>query len=526
MSETTTRTVTRNGGRLLMWLVFGLLAVLDYAWGFVRCRDLWDLYDVAYAKGNALACLKVKASVDEETGPRWKGAIVIAFGLCLLGWGAVTRLPTSWLIVVVVALVAALIVVGANIPVVDDDEAELTHMVLDGEIVEGDIVAPPWPGANGGTSIIERDPVPIGHADGAVVAVRLNRHILVGGQTGSGKSELIKVILAACALDPTTTLHVWSFKSAGDFTAFEPVCATFGGGRDSATIAAAVEMLAWLADVELPRRERDGWSGRVVMVLDETQILLSHHEHGADARRHLGIITQVGRSAGVVVIVATQRPSKISVPPEISDQLEVRIGLKVHGGPSNRLIFGESADSLGLRSDLIIAPGVAWLDDDGPTLITGWLLDPATIAATVARAGAARLRTGSQPSRQRESHPAIEPPPSSRLLPAVEYEPLDTTALDAAIAAWEADPLHPDNAPGTGRERDRTGGPPPTQVGGAPSSRLLGEGPASDQQDAPTELGGTPELGACPACGAVPPVGRTYCDPACRKRASRQRRCR
>jgi S-DNA-T family DNA segregation ATPase FtsK/SpoIIIE len=85
-------------------------------------------------------------------------------------------------------------------------------------------------------------------------------------------------------------------------------------------------------------------------VTDEAQNLFAHPEHGKAAGLDAEFIIKIGPAFGVVLIIATQRPDKASLPTGVSGNVSTRFCLKVMGQVENDMILGTSAYKNGLRA--------------------------------------------------------------------------------------------------------------------------------------------------------------------------------
>lgn len=162
-------------------------------------------------------------------------------------------------------------------------------------------LAPPQTWPTGGDLLIGRA---YGLAGGRDVRIDLSDfpHILVVGQTGSGKSNLLQaaVLSQALGVSPADLRFVMvdcKREALLPFTAL-PHTNTFTWRADE---AAAV--LAW-ADAEIQRRIDDGGqqSPRLVIVIDELRTAIASRQASAALDRIVG----VGRGLGVHVLAATQ----------------------------------------------------------------------------------------------------------------------------------------------------------------------------------------------------------------------------
>lgn len=191
-------------------------------------------------------------------------------------------------------------------------------------------------------------------------------HILVGGTTGSGKSELLRTLIAALAaqLPPEDLSFVLvDYKGGASFGACARLPHTAGLLTDLGPGLASRALRALRAEVT--RRERvlaeHGVSdraaylasvddpaerarvARLVIVIDEFRALAQDQPDVLAGIIHLAA---VGRSLGVHLVLATQRPGGV-IGPDIRANVNLRIALRVR----------DRHDSL----DVIDAPDAATL---------------------------------------------------------------------------------------------------------------------------------------------------------------------
>jgi S-DNA-T family DNA segregation ATPase FtsK/SpoIIIE len=212
--------------------------------------------------------------------------------------------------------------------------------------------------------------------DGEVVTGDLSdgstSHLLVGGQTGSGKSVLLRALVSSlCHFHPPAAIR---------FTLVDPKRVTFG--NFAAGVAAHLEgPIFYDAEALLPElddlvaemearyerferakvQEIDDYNevaaeplARRVVVVDEFQDLLADR---ATKQAFLDGIKRLGakaRAAGIHLVCATQRPDRNTVPGEIKANLGGKIALKVQAAVNSRIILDQAGAELLLgRGDLL-----------------------------------------------------------------------------------------------------------------------------------------------------------------------------
>jgi DNA segregation ATPase FtsK/SpoIIIE, S-DNA-T family len=206
------------------------------------------------------------------------------------------------------------------------------------------------------------DPPPVavlGAAADGVVEVDLARdgpHALVAGTTGSGKSELLRTLVASlaarCSPDHLTFVLL-DYKGGSTFDACADLPHTVGLVTDLDD-RLAERALASL-EAELRRRERllrgvgavdlAGWRARpgaaalprLVVVIDEFAALATELPGFLDA---LVGIAQRGRSLGVHLVLATQRPAGV-VSDDIRANTNLRLALRLNDAADARDIVGD-----------------------------------------------------------------------------------------------------------------------------------------------------------------------------------------
>ena len=186
--------------------------------------------------------------------------------------------------------------------------------------------------------------------DGRTLSMQLAEHnLLVGGEPGSGKSVILSSIVAAAALDPSTTLTLFDGKQV-ELSVWKDVADEFVG-PDLEHAAVVLERLQQTMDfryqvlLALGRRkfEPDDPEGLHVVVLDELAFYLRGGKKETRDRfaESLRDLVSRGRAAGIIVIAATQKPSHEVVPTWIRDLFSYRIAMRCTSSDASDTILGQ-----------------------------------------------------------------------------------------------------------------------------------------------------------------------------------------
>jgi len=240
---------------------------------------------------------------------------------------------------------------------------------------------------------------------------------LIGASPGQGKTAAVRVLALGVALDVLADLWTHELAGKGDLEPVAQVSHRYVSGLDDDSIAYSAESAALLrrelerrskAFGKLPKdvrpegkitRELAGRGFRVIVAtFDECQNLFMHPQYGAQAAEDLAYVIRLGRALGIVVILATQRPDKDSLPTAIRGIVTARFCLKVPDYDSNDMILGTGAYKAGYNAAIFRArtdAGLGWLKGDGdPQVIRTYYLDLPAAERIAARARAMRERAG------------------------------------------------------------------------------------------------------------------------------------
>jgi len=247
---------------------------------------------------------------------------------------------------------------------------------------------------------------PIGSSESGVLTLDLvadGPHGLVGGTTGSGKSEFLRSLVAGLAArnDPTRLNFILiDFKGGAAFAACERLPHTIG------TISNLDEQLADRAlrslEAEMQRRQRvfaeagddiDNLEAylatspaepmpRLLLVVDEFAMLAKDFP---DVLSSLVSVAAVGRTLGVHMILATQRPAGV-VNDDILANTNLRVALRVQSREDSSNVIGVPAAAGISRAQTGRAYVKLGQDDITPVqtaLVTGRALEAAAEAVSV-----------------------------------------------------------------------------------------------------------------------------------------------
>lgn len=195
-------------------------------------------------------------------------------------------------------------------------------------------------------------------------------HLLVGGTTGSGKSVCVNSLLLS--------LFLASRNRPIKLALIDPKQVEFSLWRDcgllyseiATSISSAISLLDELVEemenrytkfselgvknlVEARERGFDG--GWIVVAVDELADLVMQGKPGKSAEEKLVQLAQKARSAGIHLILATQRPDAKTFSGLLRSNCPARIALKVQKSTESSIILDETgAESLLGKGDMLI----------------------------------------------------------------------------------------------------------------------------------------------------------------------------
>jgi hypothetical protein len=219
-----------------------------------------------------------------------------------------------------------------------------------------------WPGASAGELC-----VPIGEdMFGRIVELNFSKpispHVLIAGGTGQGKTTTLDVILNGFMKyfsEKQLKLFMWDGKGTEllDYEGKAHVGAPISSDSNQAIEllnTAVREMDSRFARMRQSKiRDFKSWNAAVekgdqlpwwVVVIDEYGALVTSADKSDkdEVEKALKRLAQMGRTAGIHLILSTQRPSADVVDPIIRDQLGAQLALTVRDGTASRVIMDET----------------------------------------------------------------------------------------------------------------------------------------------------------------------------------------
>ncbi len=225
--------------------------------------------------------------------------------------------------------------------------------------------------------------------------------LLVGSIPRQGKTFATRLAAAGLVLDPYTRLYVFDGKGGKDWDAAEQVAYRYVCGDELAQVEAVRDYLIELvAEVQsrfarmttlddeicpeskiTPAISRDASLGMPItaVIIDEVQVFLENPtrqqiggkkttlgEYIADLLTYLA---RKGPAAGIVVILATQRPDSNTVPSRLRAVLGSRFALRVMDWRDSNIVLGEQMNTRGYDASMLLPShkGVGILRPDGET---------------------------------------------------------------------------------------------------------------------------------------------------------------
>lgn len=260
----------------------------------------------------------------------------------------------------------------------------------------------PWTGASR-TDFWAGLPLGYDEAGETVWLSLIERHLLIGGEPGGGKSNALSLVTAAAALDPSAELWLFDGKLV-ELAAWRLAATRFVGADLHEATDALDELRAemvrryeLLLANELRKVAPGMGLGPIVVVVDELALYLhGTGKAGTGFAEALRDLVARGRAAGVVVVAATQKPASDVVPTSLRDLFGYRLAMRCATRDASDTILGSGWATAGYTASDIdpTTRGTGLLLAEGglPRRLRAFHLDDEGLARTAACA--ARLRDG------------------------------------------------------------------------------------------------------------------------------------
>lgn len=231
----------------------------------------------------------------------------------------------------------------------------------------------------------------------------LGTHAVVAGASGFGKSVTLRQLGVACVLDPRVRAVVLDGKISGDLAPLQKVAHAYYEGAEPEDIVATLDALQAIESEmrrrarflrDLPPEERSPKVtsalaskypdlSPIVILIDEVQEYTEYGVRGSKEDRFiresfvasLTRISRLGRSAGIAMVLVSQKPEASVIPTSIMGNCAIRVCHKVTEQNHNDQVMGTSAYKNGYNAALFSQEdrGLAWLRAEGdPQVVRSW----------------------------------------------------------------------------------------------------------------------------------------------------------
>ncbi len=264
--------------------------------------------------------------------------------------------------------------------------------------------------------------------------------MVVGGVPGSGKTASLLPVFGA--MRGEAELHVFDGKSGFDMHPLRHIARTYDRTGD---LAAPLETLRALDRLRVERAEalhqsigaNNFWNvslserrrlgiAPVFCILDECQTWLdqsgmdkSEKAVAEEVKRLIRTLVQKGRSAGIIVVLTTQKPDAVSIPTVIRDNAALKLAFKVSTPEQATTILGQQPSTAPSPTEIpMTAKGRFVMETEGQGISLGQAgyRDPDELDAELAafqpvedQATVAARLAGRAPAPEAEPEPEPEP---------------------------------------------------------------------------------------------------------------------
>ncbi len=189
-------------------------------------------------------------------------------------------------------------------------------------------------------------------------------HTLICGRSGSGKSNFLHVLIQNLAFyyaPNEVQLFLLDYKEGVEFNAYtDPILEHARLVSVASSVGYGMSFLSWLCKEMQKRAElfkqfnvkdlsdyrKHEKMPRLIMVIDEFQVLFSDNKSTKAVEGHLNTLLKKGRSYGVHLVLATQTMRGTDINPSFKAQIANRIALPMDAEDSSSVLGDDAACEL------------------------------------------------------------------------------------------------------------------------------------------------------------------------------------
>lgn len=208
----------------------------------------------------------------------------------------------------------------------------------------------------------------VGYTYSKSVIVDLNKfpHVLIGGDTGTGKSRLLLAVLTNLIYNSNVSIHLLQVRK-NDLGVFQNCKQVIAYSKSLIDVRNSLQKI----DEELQRREIlidntkgiynvEDFNNKAVYKLKYNYVVIEEFSFlniskgdskgekkmKADCLKYIKNLVNIGRSSGMFLITSLQKPTNDSIPTDIKAQLTTRISLTIKDTSTSVVIMGDNSATL------------------------------------------------------------------------------------------------------------------------------------------------------------------------------------
>lgn len=253
-------------------------------------------------------------------------------------------------------------------PVKGEEDGILDLWIADkGKLSQG---AGAWPlQFDGVVDAFEGVPIGLSQRGDVVTAPLFETNWLFGGRPGQGKTSGMRCVALGAALDPTAEEWAFIFGESSDFAPLEPRLTRYAMGFDPGVFEQAIQALRDLT-AEMERRgkvlsaqpgsppktsrklanKRELGLHLLFCFMDEVHELFQDPTYGKEAAELAIRLIKRGRKYGIILVLATQSPTKDSIPREVTRNVGCGVAYSVQDHVANDGLLGTGKHRAGITA--------------------------------------------------------------------------------------------------------------------------------------------------------------------------------